>query len=172
MIIRQQSLANQRLISVMCKDNPLTRLSKGRKQLLVLLLILVGVAGIAQSQLTIRVQGLSVIKGQLLYSLYRSGDGFPSDPSKAFKRGNIPVTALSIDYTLESLPPGEYALSLVHDRNGNGRLDMNGVGMPTEEIGFSNNVMGAFGPPKFARARFVISGNKFELPPVRMRKLP
>jgi uncharacterized protein (DUF2141 family) len=171
-MIRQQSLAKHRLISAMYKGNPLSRSFKGHKQLLVLLLVLAGVVARSQNQLIVRVQGISNVKGQLLYSLYRSSDGFPSDPSKAFKRGAIPVNAQAIEFTLESLPPGEYALSLVHDRNANGQLDMNALGVPTEEIGFSNNVMGAFGPPKFSRARFVLSGAKYELTPIRIRKLP
>lgn len=145
---------------------------KGYKQLFLLPCILVALHGQAQSELKIQVHGLTSAKGQILYSLFRSADGFPGEAAKAFKKGAIPVTDLSVQFALESLPPGEYALSLVHDSNGNGRLDMNGMGIPQESIGFSNNVLGAFGPPKFTRARFTVLSGKHALPTIRMRHFP
>jgi len=53
------------------------------------------------------------------------------------------------------LPPGAYALSLIHDENGNGRLDTR-LGIPREGFGFSNNPHIWFGPPSFSAARFMI----------------
>ncbi|MFX8281946.1 DUF2141 domain-containing protein, partial [Acinetobacter baumannii] len=38
------------------------------------------------------------------------------------------------------------------DANGNGRLDMNAMGMPVEPFGFSNDAVGNFGPPRFEQA--------------------
>src|SRR5690606_17095923 len=35
------------------------------------------------------------------------------------------------------LPAGDYAVAMYHDRNGNGKLDSNLVGIPTEPYGFS-----------------------------------
>lgn len=37
------------------------------------------------------------------------------------------------------LEPGRYAIKVVHDENGNGKLDTNFMGMPVEGYGFSNN---------------------------------
>ena len=53
------------------------------------------------------------------------------------------------------LPSGDYALALIHDANGNGKLDTF-AGIPTEGIGFSRNPTLGFGPPKFAAAQFAI----------------
>ena len=49
---------------------------------------------------------------------------------------------------------GEYAVSCYHDRNGNGKLDKNTIGIPVEPYGFSNDARGSFGPPKYKKARF------------------
>ncbi len=49
----------------------------------------------------------------------------------------------------EGLPAGKYAITVVHDANGNGKLDSNMIGMPTEAFGFSNNPVIRFGPPAF-----------------------
>ncbi len=49
------------------------------------------------------------------------------------------------------LPPGRYAVLVFHDANGNGRLDLNFLGIPREPLGFSNRYW-AKGPPAFAEA--------------------
>jgi uncharacterized protein (DUF2141 family) len=54
------------------------------------------------------------------------------------------------------LRPGEYAIKALHDVNGNGDMDYNMLGLPKEPYGFSNNVMGAFGPPDFDDAKVIL----------------
>lgn len=53
-----------------------------------------------------------------------------------------------------SLPPGEYALSVFHDIDGDGRMARNFFGLPQEPAGLSNNAQPRFGPPKWRDARF------------------
>lgn len=52
------------------------------------------------------------------------------------------------------LPPGDYAISIFYDRNGNGKLDTNFIGIPKEPIALSNNAKGRYGPPKYEDAVF------------------
>ena len=54
---------------------------------------------------------------------------------------------------LRDLPPGEFALMVYVDENGNGRLDKNFIGIPCEPLGFSNRYWPQ-GPPVFRRAAF------------------
>ena len=62
------------------------------------------------------------------------------------------------------MPPGRLALNVAHDLNGNGRLDMNAMRMPTEPFAFSNNATGMFGPPKFEAAQFeVVAGARLSV---------
>ncbi|HET7544033.1 MAG TPA: DUF2141 domain-containing protein [Polyangiaceae bacterium] len=56
------------------------------------------------------------------------------------------------------IPAGTYGLSAFHDKNDNGKLDTNFVGMPTEDYCASNNARGFMGPPSFADAKFVYHG--------------
>ena len=56
------------------------------------------------------------------------------------------------------LPHGEYAFTLYVDFNGNQKLDKNFLGIPKEQYGFSNNVMGRMSPPTFDQAKFAIAG--------------
>lgn len=56
---------------------------------------------------------------------------------------------------LDGLPRGGYAIAVIHDENGNGKLDTF-AGIPREGFGFSRNPPVRFGPPRFAAARFTI----------------
>ena len=39
-------------------------------------------------------------------------------------------------------------------------MDLNLIGLPKEPYGFSNDVMGAFGPPDFDEAKIVLKSGK------------
>ena len=55
------------------------------------------------------------------------------------------------------MPDGRYAISLLHDENGNGKADM-ALMIPREGFGFSRNAPVRMGPPSFASAAFAVSG--------------
>ena len=59
-----------------------------------------------------------------------------------------------LTFCTSGLPQGEYAVRVMHDRNDNGELDSNFVGMPTEPWAFSNNATGSFGPPGWEQVKF------------------
>ena len=56
------------------------------------------------------------------------------------------------------IPHGEYAISLFIDSNGNKKIDKNFLGIPKEQYGFSNNVMGRMSAPTFDQAKFLVAG--------------
>jgi uncharacterized protein (DUF2141 family) len=59
----------------------------------------------------------------------------------------------------DNLPSGTYALALIHDENGNGKLDTM-MGIPKEGFGFSKNPAIRFGPPSFKSASVAIVAGK------------
>ena len=65
------------------------------------------------------------------------------------------------------LPTGDYALALIHDENANARLDTL-AGIPREGFGFSRNPPIRFGAPRFAAARFTLTGDA-QKQQIRMR---
>jgi len=67
------------------------------------------------------------------------------------------------------VPDGSYALSIIHDENGNGKLDTF-VKIPREGFGFSGNPPIRFGPPRFDEALFNLSAER-NLQEVRVRYL-
>lgn len=109
-------------------------------------------ASLAQAT-EIELQGVAKPEGRLLVAVFAE-DGWLRKPValKAVEASTARDGRLSI--ALPDLPAGKLGLSVIHDLNGNGRLDMNAVGMPTEPYGFSNNAAGMFGPPRFEAAAF------------------
>jgi uncharacterized protein (DUF2141 family) len=111
----------------------------------------------ADSSLDLSVSGLRNKKGNVLVCLTASSKAFPDcskDPN-ALKRAVKATAASSI--TFGAVTPGIYALSLIHDENGNGKLDTS-LAIPNEGFGFSRNPKITFGPPKFKAAAFTLDG--------------
>jgi uncharacterized protein (DUF2141 family) len=90
------------------------------------------------ARLTVHIVDLRNTKGQLLFSVYKSADGFPSSPDRAVNwqvlSASTPNPAFIVD-----LPPGEYAASVLHDENSDGKMNTNIIGIPTEGYGVTNN---------------------------------
>lgn len=51
---------------------------------------------------------------------------------------------------------GIYGLAVYHDQDGDRSFDRNGVGLPAEAYGFSNNPRGLLGIPSFSRVRLSV----------------
>ncbi|MCU6499216.1 DUF2141 domain-containing protein [Rugamonas sp. A1-17] len=105
------------------------------------------------ADLKIVVNGVASANGTIMVALYNSAETYQQKPFRA-------TAALAVAGTTQiefkDLPAGDYAFSLFHDANGNGKMDANLVGIPTEDYAFSNNAMGKYGPPKFEAARFAL----------------
>jgi uncharacterized protein (DUF2141 family) len=106
--------------------------------------------------LTVDVQQASATPGALMIALYDQASPWLKKPLRALRQvaGSGTTTV-----TLSDLPDGDYAVSLFVDVNGNGRLDTNALGAPTEPYGFSNDASGSYGPPTFDQARIVVQGD-------------
>jgi len=63
-------------------------------------------------------------------------------------------------FSIHNLKPGKYAIRYYHDENLNGKMETNALGKPTEGYGFSNNVIGKFGPPPFEKWIFELKEDK------------
>ena len=67
------------------------------------------------------------------------------------------------------LPYGTYALAIFQDLNGNGKMDTNILGVPTEPYGFSAGAAARFGPPAFDAAAFDVASGEDAAQPVTLR---
>lgn len=106
-----------------------------------------------QGRLEVTVTGIQEETGAVWVGLFTNEDDFPK---KAAEGKVIKVTGKSITAVFENLKPGDYAVSIFHDANSNGKLDKNAFGIPKEGFGFGNNAMGTFGPPSFDKAKTTV----------------
>jgi uncharacterized protein (DUF2141 family) len=65
-----------------------------------------------------------------------------------------PMVGQSNSFEINSIPNGDYAIALYQDQNGNGKLDTNFFGIPTEPYAFSNNKVPFFSEPSFEKCKF------------------
>lgn len=123
------------------------------------ILILFMTLSLHASSLTIQFENLRSEKGDVLYLLFNSPEGYPDQARKSVREGSLKASAAKVPLVLNDLPDGEYAFTVIHDENQNKKLDTNLVGMPTEGFGFSNNPKIFFGAPSFDRVKFKVSGD-------------
>lgn len=119
--------------------------------------LLSAAAPVEQPQpVSMEVQGLRSTKGKILICIARQPRYFP-DCSGDPEQRHLTVAASSSPVALGTLAPGEYAIAIIHDENGNGKLDTF-VGIPREGVGFSRNPAIRFGAPSFRSASFPVGG--------------
>lgn len=106
--------------------------------------------------LSIRMSGFRSAAGQVLIRLYRGEDGFPGETARAWKSVVAKISGDRASVDLRDVPPGEYALAILHDENGNNQMDTSWIGIPKEGLGTSNNAKGRMGPPKYKDAKFTL----------------
>lgn len=126
--------------------------------LFILILFRVGlVTGQSDNTLKVLITGLHSSNGSVLVSLFNQEKGFPSQSGKAFKKEKINIVGGIASAIITDIPPGSYAIAVLHDENNNLEMDTRIFGLPKEGYGFSNNAKGLFGPPSFKDARFAYS---------------
>jgi len=108
---------------------------------------------------TVRVTGARNTKGKIGVTLFQDAQGFPDDKSKAIRQQSVEIdpNTLSAQVTFKDVPRGTFAVSVLHDENGNGRMDKNFVGMPKEGYGASNNPKKKKRAPTFDEAKFSLN---------------
>jgi len=107
------------------------------------------------ARITVRVQGIQQIKGNMSIAIYDNADDFP-DNTQFLLGKRIAVQSEVVEYVFDDIPLGTYAIAVYHDKDMDGELNANWFGIPKEPYGFSNNVTGKMGPPDFEDASFIL----------------
>lgn len=95
---------------------------------------------------------------RLMIALFYNKQAYKSDNRL---RGRVlDVEANTASVVFSNLPAGEYAIKLFYDVNGNGKLDTNLLGIPSEPFGFSNDAPASFGPAKWDAAKFNLTSQQ------------
>lgn len=118
-----------------------------------ILLFIIAVLSAAAGNISVTVNHISGKHGKLYVGLYNKPEGF-ARKSKVYRSKILPVRSGSVTCRFRHIPDGIYAVSVFHDTNGNGRLDTNLFGKPTEGYGFSRNARHLFRSPTFRESQF------------------
>ena len=116
----------------------------------------------AASDVSVTVTGLRSGKGQILACLTARPAAFPDCRKDPQARKLIVPAAGSDRLDFGMVPDGRYAISLIHDENGNGKMDK-ALMIPREGFGFSRNAPVHMGPPQFDAAAFTVDGTAVKL---------
>lgn len=103
--------------------------------------------------LDIAVEGLRAERGDILLCLFHDKGDFPDCSHNTHARKASAPARNGMTIRIEGLATGRYAVTLIHDENGNRKLDTS-LGIPREGVGFSRNPKFFFGPPRYDAAAF------------------
>lgn len=96
-------------------------------------------------------------------------DRFPNcdDPARSYQA--VGDAADTVTIVFRDVPPGRYAVALLHDENNNGKADRAAMMIPREGFGFSRDAKVRFGPPRFGDAAFDVASGVDGQQVIRMR---
>ena len=104
-------------------------------------------------ELTITVNDINEVKGQLRIGLFSNAENFKLKANPV-DSAVIEVTSKTISYTFKHLNSGTYAVAVYHDENDDGTLNKRQLGIPVEGFGFSNFQTKQKKPPDFNEVSF------------------
>ena len=111
---------------------------------------------VAIPTLEVQVVGIKDMEGEIGVALWNSRLGYPTGLEHAYipewvqlQKGQNSVTVV-----FDTMPPGEYAVSVVHDTNGNRLVDRSRMGFPKEGVGFSNDQKVTLRAPRYKNSKF------------------
>ena len=113
--------------------------------------------------ITVHIKELRHSNGMLGASLYASKKGFPDTPERSYATLVKKMTTTEDTFVFENVPYGTYAISVLHDENGNGKMDKNFFGLPTEGCGISTNPKIGMGGPKYTDSVFTLNSKQLEI---------
>lgn len=96
-------------------------------------------------------------EGKIRAVLFKGEEGFPQNSKKAFRSISVPAREMKTTLIFENVPYGDYAISLLHDENENGKMDSNIFGYPQEGYGISNNKTSGLSMPSYEKAHFELA---------------
>ncbi|MEL7450720.1 MAG: DUF2141 domain-containing protein [Pseudomonadota bacterium] len=119
------------------------------------------------ASLTVSVTDIDEHSGAIMLAMFDAAEAY-EDGGAPVKAVKIEVTGEEVSVTFDDLDPGRYAIKLYHDANGNGEMDRNMMGLPSEGYGFSGKG-GRFGAPPFDDAAFEINDGDTNAVVIKLR---
>ena len=119
----------------------------------IICLIFISKCSFSQFRLDIEILELRNNNGNIMLQVFDS-------TQKVITQEKCAIKDNKSSFSVPNLTLGKYAVRYYHDENMNGKMETNLLVKPTEGYGFSNNVIGKFGPPPFEKWLFEVNENK------------
>ena len=111
----------------------------------------------ASGQIQVKVVGLRNGRGQVLVALWRSPKNFPGTPPAGTATRTAKIRQGVSESQFDDVTPGNFAITVFHDEDGDTELKTNFIGIPKEGIGFSRNPRVRFGAPDYEDAMLTLA---------------
>lgn len=131
---------------------------KNLQKTLTVLILVFGSSAFAQdtAKLNVTITNIESSEGSVVVSLFNSKETFLG---KHYRRQIVAAKSGSLSFEFKDLPHGDYTISAYQDKNKNGELDKNFIGLPLEPYGISMDGKSNFGPPNYQNSIFTMDGN-------------
>jgi uncharacterized protein (DUF2141 family) len=116
------------------------------------------------ARLAVEVHGAKPIRGEVAVTVYPNNRKRFLAPGGKLARQRVKTAAVTT--ACFWLPPGQYAVAVYHDANGNEDFDRTLVGLPAEGFGFSNDAPTRIGLPPLESVRFRLAAGD---PPMKIQ---
>lgn len=129
-------------------------------------LLFIAVLGFSQNgKIQVEISNIKNTNGDIGLALYNNETDFTK---KEFKTAKVSAKKGLVTAKFDNIPPGNYAIAVLHDANANNKMDFNLVGIPKESYGFSNNAKGILAPPKFKDAAFRVKAGQTAVQKIKL----
>jgi len=121
-------------------------------------LLLTGLLLQAQNNtIEVNMSGFDSDDGKAMVGLFVEEETFLREPKQSLSAS---ITKQKSSVTFTNIPDGVYAVSVYHDENDNGEIDLLMGILPKEDTGTSNNPNTVMGPPKWEDAKFEVKNGE------------
>jgi uncharacterized protein (DUF2141 family) len=120
------------------------------------------------AKLLVQVTHVRAAQGEVAVTIYPDEARRFMAPRGKLARQRVKASAPTTNACFNLQKAGTYAIAVYHDANGDRDFNRNGVGMPTEGFGFSNDAPATMGLPPFKTVRFAVRDGENRIA-IRMR---
>jgi uncharacterized protein (DUF2141 family) len=108
-------------------------------------------------------------EGNARVAVFLDARVWPDGDGSIFATAVVPISDGQAFAVFEEVPAGPFAVSVFHDKDGDGELDSVALGIPSEAYGFSGDARGLFGAPSFEEARIELAAGETKQITIRVR---
>lgn len=141
------------------------------KKLILSLVIVVALQAAAQNKVVAKISGFKNNAGVCRVCLYNNAASFNGEGGQPYQCLELPVVNKTTEAVFDKVPPGQYAVFVLHDANRNNKMDKNFLGIPKEGYGASRNKLPFAAAPGYEENKFSVNPNTITQLKIKLRNI-